>query len=188
MSNADNMQARTQEQELELLRLLILGTDSGGRTPHDSVADGISGILKAGSAVLGGLFGGMVAASALTGAVGGMDDLKKQLPPNVQTIVVVYKATIDRDEPGYWEGRFSFVIGGKRVDEITVETVDAEGNPLLDGTLYFHGKNLPVKYGKSTIRRSELVKELKSKKTMERVRYITAGGLEVPGNVHVDWE
>ncbi len=185
MSNDDNMQARTQEQELELLRLLILGTDSGGRTPHDSVADGISGILKAGSAVLGGLFGGMKV-SAL--ADGGMDDLKKQLPPNVQTVVVVYKATIDRDEPGYWEGRFSFVIGGKRVDEITVETVDAEGNPLLDGTLYFHGKNLPVKYGKSTIRRSELVKELKSKKTMERVRYITAGGLEVPGNVHVDFE
>ena len=65
MNNADNMQTRTQEQELELLRLLFLGLDSGSRTPHDSVADGIRGILKAGSAVLGGLFGGMAAASAL---------------------------------------------------------------------------------------------------------------------------
>lgn len=187
MNESDDMQTRTQEQELELLRILLLGLDTGGeRMPHDSVASGITGVLKAGMAAVGSLFGGM-AVSALGGA-GGMDDLLKKIPPNKQTVVVVYKATIDPDEPGYWEGRFSFVAAGPRVNEITVETVDAESNPLLDGTLYFHGKVLPVQNGKSSIRRSELLKVLKSKETMEKICYITAGGLEVPGKVHMDFE
>lgn len=178
-----------QDQERELLRALLLGIDSYAGKPHDSMASGIGGILGAGCAVLGSLFSGVTSAAAL-GAVTGSDmsGILKKISPDSKTVVVTYAATIDRDEPGYWEGRFTFIAGGKKVHEITIDTVDAEGNPLLDGTLFFHGKNLPVKNGKSSIRLSELVGVLKSKEIMQKIHYTTAGGLEVPGNVHVDFE
>ncbi|MCR4575859.1 MAG: hypothetical protein K5787_19035 [Lentisphaeria bacterium] len=186
----NNGKLLTQEQERELLRALLLGADTYSGKPHDSVLSGIGSVLESGISILGGLFGGVTAGATAVGALSadGVDEILKKISPDMKTVVVTYAATIDKDEPGYWEGRFTFIAQGKKVHEITIDTLDAEGNPLLDGTLFFHGKNLPVKNGKSSIRLSELVGILKSKENMQRIHYTTAGGLEIPGNVHVDFE
>ena len=76
-------------------------------------------------------------------------------PPD-KTVTFVYASHPTKDVSWRWEAKLTFPAGADEKTLLPLEIVNGEGTPVT-GTFEFSGRQIPVKYGRGTLRYADFI-------------------------------